>query len=224
MDDVIGALSGFRGMRADLLVALKKTPNCSAHELAEQFGVTANALRRHLKALEDDGLVRYRRDVRGVGAPVYVYTLTPAGEALFPRRYAPALASAIEAVRAQGGTAAVQALLDGQWEQLASEAAPVLAGVPAEERLPLVAELLTARGYMAEAEAGGAPEGGTLRVFNCALRDIVERVPEVCAAEARFVERMLGAPVVRRAHRREGCGRCEYVVADPHSTALQEQA
>lgn len=232
MEDVIGALGGFRGVRAELLVALKKAQPRSAHELGEQFGLTANALRRHLKALEDDGLVCWRRNVRGVGAPVYAYSLTAAGEALFPRSYAPVLATALESLRASGGDAAVTAVLDRDWELLAIEAEPVLASLLPAERLPLVAELLTAKGYMAEAivdQCDDAPADsscacGTLRVFNCAMRDIVDRFPEACAAEARFVERMLGVPVVRRAHRREGCGRCEYAVLGHHSTGLQEQA
>ncbi|MFO0070691.1 MAG: helix-turn-helix domain-containing protein, partial [Gemmatimonas sp.] len=76
MEDVVGALGGFRGVRAELLVALRKAQPLTAHELGEQFGLTANALRRHLKALEEDGLVRYERDVRGVGAPVFAYSLT----------------------------------------------------------------------------------------------------------------------------------------------------
>lgn len=231
MEDVIGALGGFRGVRAELLVALKKAQPRSAHELGEQFGLTANALRRHLKALEDDGLVSWRRHVRGVGAPVYAYSLTAAGEALFPRSYAPVLATALESLRVSGGDAAVTAVLEREWTQLALEAEPVLASLPHAERLSLVAELLTAKGYMAEAIVDDAADatdrsamGGTLRVFNCAMRDIVDRFPEACAAEARFVERMLGAPVVRRAHRREGCGRCEYAVLGHSSTGLQEQA
>ena len=78
MHDMIGAFGGFRGVRADLLVALKKAQPMTAHELGERFGLTANALRRHLKALEADGLVRFVREIRGVGAPVY--TFSPAGD------------------------------------------------------------------------------------------------------------------------------------------------
>ena len=75
-------LSGFRGLRAELLVALKKAPHAlTARELAVRFDLTPNALRRHLQALEDEGLVRYRREVRGVGAPVFAYALTEAGQA-----------------------------------------------------------------------------------------------------------------------------------------------
>lgn len=215
MQDVIGALGGFRGIRADLLVALKKRQPLTAHELGEQFGLTANALRRHLKALEDDGLVRYQRQVRGVGAPVYTFSLTAAGEALFPRGYVGALATALDAVRQRGGDAAVSEVLEAQWQQLAEEAEPVLEGLPLAERVPLVAELLTSKGYMAEpVEIADSAEGRVvaLRIHNCAMREIVERFPEACSAEAKFVERLLGVPLVRGAHRLQGCGRCEYRV------------
>jgi DeoR family suf operon transcriptional repressor len=220
MEDVVGALGGFRGVRAELLVALKKAQPMTAGELAEQFGLTANALRRHLKVLEEDGLVRYQREVRGVGAPVYAYSLSAAGEALFPRSYVQVLATALDALRAQTGDRAVEAVLEAEWSRLADEAGPVLAALPLEERVPLVAELLTAKGYMAEVE----PASLTLRIHNCAMREIAERFPEACAVEARFVERLLGVPLVRNAHRRDGCGRCEYGVSGHLSAVQQEQA
>lgn len=229
MEDVIGGLGGFRGVRAELLVALKKAQPLTAHALGEQFGLTANALRRHLKALEEDGLVQYQREVRGVGAPVFAYALTPAGEALFPRGYVQLLSAALDALRAQHGTAAVEAVLESEWRRLAEEAGPVLEALPLEERVPLVAELLTAKGYMAEtvplAESpDGTPGGLTLRIHNCAMREIAERFPEACAVEEKFVERLLGVPLVRQAHRRDGCGRCEYGVTHHLSTVQQEQA
>jgi DeoR family suf operon transcriptional repressor len=234
MEDVVGALGGFRGVRAELLVALKKAQPLSAHELGEQFGLTANALRRYLKALEEDGLVRYERHVRGVGAPVYAYSLTQAGEALFPRSYVQVLATALEALRAHTGDAAVEAVLEAEWQRLADEAGPVLEALPLEERVPLVAELLTAKGYMAEvvstsaeqAEAGESPDPRalTLRIHNCAMREIADRFPAACRAEEKFVERLLGVPLVRQAHRLGGCGHCEYGVSGHLSTVKQEQA
>ena len=241
MEDVVGALGGFRGVRAELLVALKKAQPLTAQELGEQFGLTANALRRHLKALEEDGLVRYQRDVRGVGAPVYAFSLTPAGEALFPRSYVQVLANALDALRSQTGDQAVEAVLEAEWRRLADEAGPVLEALPLDERVPLVAELLTAKGYMAEAvrveraveqDAGGvdvlseieATPTLTLRIHNCAVREIAERFPEACAVEAKFVERLLGVPLVRSAHRLGGCGHCEYGVSGHLSTVKQEQA
>lgn len=227
MDVVTGALGGFRGVRAELLVALKKAQPMTAHELGEQFGLTANALRRHLKALEEDGLVHFDREVRGIGAPVYTYSLTTAGETLFPRQYMSALSTALDALSKWGGREAVSAVLDTEWQRLADEALPVVDALPVEERVALVAELLTSKGYMAEAvivkEEGKEPVS-TLRIHNCALGEIATRFPDACVVEAQFLERVLGAQVVRGAHRIDGCGRCEYGVMNQIIAEKQEQA
>ncbi len=227
MEAVIGALGGFRGVRAELLVALKKGQPLTAHELGDRFGLTANALRRHLKALEDEGLVRFDREVRGVGAPVFSFSLTVAGEALFPRRYMAVLANALDALHEASGREAVTAVLEAEWQELAEEAGPVLDSLPLGERVALLAELLTSRGYMAEA-VEETPPGDmnvtTLRIHNCALGEIASRFPVACAVEARFLERLLGVPLVRGAHRTDGCGRCEYGVLSQIIAEKQEQS
>jgi len=211
MQDVIGSLGGFRGVRAELLVALKKEQPLTASELAARFGLTPNGLRRHLKVLEEDGVVRYQREVRGVGAPVFAYRLTEAGEAVFPRRYASVLASALEALQAERGAPSVAKVLSQEWETLVADAGPVLEGLPLAERVQLVAELLTARGYMAEGESTEG-RASTLRIHNCVMCEIATQFPEACDVEAQQLARLLGATVERRAHRLGGGELCAYDV------------
>jgi hypothetical protein len=90
-------------------------------------------------------LVRYDRAVHGVGAPVFAYSLTPAGEALFPRSYVSVLATALDALRAEQGTAAVAGVLESEWNRLADEAGPLLAALPLDERMPLEAARCVSR-------------------------------------------------------------------------------
>jgi predicted ArsR family transcriptional regulator len=189
MQDVIGSMGGYRGVRAELLVVLKKAQPLTATELAERFGLTPNALRRHLKVLEEDGVVRYQREVRGVGAPVFAYRLTEAGEAVFPRRYAAVLASALEALQAERGGRAVANVLAREWDALAIEAGPVLDGLPLAERVQLVAELLTARGYMAEGDVVTAASA-TLRIHNCAMCEIAHEFDHRAAGQSRVPVRL----------------------------------
>jgi DeoR family transcriptional regulator, suf operon transcriptional repressor len=211
MRDLATPIGGYRGLRAELLVALKKGQPLTAKELGEHFGLTANALRRHLEELEADGVVRHRREVRGVGGPVYAYRLSDAGEALFPRSYDAALTTALEALREQQGVEGVVALFRRQWEAIAQQAKPELARLPLAERAQLLAELLSSQGYMAESES--VAEGvATLREHNCAIRAVAERFPEVCAAEAAFIEQVLGAAVERQARIVDGCNACQYNV------------
>jgi predicted ArsR family transcriptional regulator len=89
-----------------------------------------------------------------------------------------------------------------------------LAGAEAGERVALVTRLLSEQGYMAEWAAASSEAGHTFRLaeHNCAIRAVAERFPEVCAAEQRFLEDVLGAAVERQAHIPAGCNACEYVI------------
>jgi DeoR family suf operon transcriptional repressor len=207
-------LAGFRGIRADVLIAVKKAQPVSASDLAAEFGLTTNALRRHLKELESEGLIRCARQVRGVGAPTLGYSLTAAGEALFPRAYENALTTLLDAVREQRGADGIVELFRAQWERVAGGAKAELSALPLAERTQLLAELLTSHGYMAE--SGAVPNGNEalIREHNCVLRAVAERFPEVCMAEERFLAEFLGAAVERRQHIASGASCCEYCVSE----------
>ena len=200
---------GFKGLRSDLLVALRKAQPLTAKELGARFGLTANAFRRHLKELGDAGLVRFRREVRGVGGPEYAYSLTDQGEQLFSRTYAGPLADALEVVRAEQGSKGVVRIFHRRWEVLADAAKPVLATMPFAERARAVAAMLTDNGYMAESESA-PPHAVLIRAHNCALREIAQQFPEVCSAEMAFIEDVLGTAIERRSHMMHGCTSCEY--------------
>jgi DeoR family suf operon transcriptional repressor len=207
------ALVGYRGLRSDLLIALKKAQPLTAKELGARFGLTANALRRLLKELEGAGLVHYRREVRGVGGPRFAYSLSAEGEALFPRAHAPTLVDALAALREAQGPDAVPSFFRRRWEAIVAESGLDVGPLAMEDRVQLLAELLTSQGYMAEA---GREEGGglSLRKYNCALREVAERFPELCAAEVAFMEELLGARLDRRAHLLAGCNMCEYRIQE----------
>lgn len=73
----------------------------TATELAARVKTSANAVRVHLDALNEAGLVEYAVERRQVGKPTHVYSLTPAGESLLSKAYVPALAALLSAVRDQ---------------------------------------------------------------------------------------------------------------------------
>ena len=206
-------LPGYRGMRGDVLVALKKAQPLTARELADQFGVTPNALRRHLKELEAEGTVRYRREIRGVGGPVFAFSLTESGERLFPQGYDSALSAVLDLVRDKLGSEGVVEIFTQRWREIAGKHKSELDSLPLNERTERLAELLTSLGYMAE--AGGKSES-TLKEHNCAIRAVIDRFPEICIAEERFLAEVLGAHVTRQSHIAAGANCCEYCI---HPTA-----
>ena len=206
------ALVGYRGVQAELLLALKKHQPLTARELAARFDLTPNAMRRHLETLEAAGVVRHAREVRGVGGPVHAFSLTGSGEALFPRSYANVLLETLASITAEHGRGGVGEFFRRKWTALAAEAAPALSQLPMSERVQLVAELWTSLGYMAEADVDAESGIPVLRKHNCAIRAVAEQYPEVCATEAEFIADVIGAVPERRQHILAGCNSCEYVI------------
>jgi DeoR family transcriptional regulator, suf operon transcriptional repressor len=212
MEEMGTALVGYRGIQAELLLALKKHQPLTARELAARFDVTPNAMRRHLETLEAAGVVRHTREVRGVGGPVHAFTLTGSGEALFPRSYANVLLETLEAIAAEHGRSGVSDFFRRKWTTLAADAAPALRQLPLAERVQLVAELWTSLGYMAEADVDEVTGLPVLRKHNCAIRAVAEQYPEVCATEAEFIAEVIGVSAERREHILAGCNTCVYVL------------
>ncbi|MCC7052393.1 MAG: helix-turn-helix domain-containing protein [Gemmatimonadaceae bacterium] len=212
MEEMGTALVGYRGIQAELLLALKKHQPLTARELAARFDLTPNAMRRHLETLEAAGIVRHTREVRGVGGPVHAFTLTGSGEALFPRSYGNVLLETLDALAAEHGREGVADFFRRKWTAMAAEAAPALHQLPLEERVQLVAELWTSLGYMAEADVEEGTGLPLLRKHNCAIRAVAERYPEVCATEAEFIAEVVGVAAARRQHILAGCNTCVYVM------------
>jgi DeoR family suf operon transcriptional repressor len=210
MTEATMAISGHRGLRAQILHAIKMSQPVTAKDLSVTFGVSANAVRRHLKELELDGSVHYGREQRGLGAPVFVFRLTPQGEALFPNRYEDALKGLLQHIEEQAGRGEISRLFVEQFRERAERLKMELADQPVEARLKRLVRMLSEEGYMAEWDS----RDGAIRLseHNCAIRAVAERYPEVCAAERKFLTEVLAAQVERRTHITEGSNACEYAI------------
>lgn len=207
---------GLKGSRGAVLLELKRHQPLTAKALADRLGMSLNAVRHHFKELEAAGLIRYERASGGggVGAPAFLYQLTEAGEAHFPRRYQETLEYLLTRLIQREGRESAVALLEVRYRESADRLRGQLAGASAEERLAVVGRFLAEEGYMPEWSESGA-DARALVEHNCPIRALAEQYPEVCAAEVRFLEEVLNAKVERTAHMVEGCGACSYQVSPP---------
>ncbi len=210
MDHVTPRLAGQKGLRGDIILEIKKAQPLTAKELGEIFGVSANAVRRHLKELEAEGLVVYGREQRGTGAPTYAFRLSEDGEALFPRQYEQALTRLIGHVVDHEGRAAAIAVVEEQYADLRRRLGAASDNLTPFDRLKNVTAVMEEAGFMAES----SEEGGeaTLSVHNCVLHAVVSCLPEVCDTELRFLEDALGARGERQTNIMSGCNACEYTI------------
>jgi DeoR family suf operon transcriptional repressor len=220
MDYMIPRLAGQKGLRGEILLEVKKAQPITAKELGELFGVSANAVRRHLKELEAEGLVVYGREQRGTGAPTFAYRLTDDGEALFPKQYEQALTRLIGRVVESGGRDAAVAVVAEQYADLRRRLDSAGGEETPVDRLKMVAGVMEEAGFMTESKE----QDGEIRlsVHNCVLHAVANCLPEVCDTELQFLKDVLGADVERRTHIMGGCNACEYSIEFSRRAALPE--
>src|SRR5688500_12108027 len=94
--------------RQEILDYIRRHGEATVRSLAPVLNLTSTGIRQHLAVLERDGLV-FVRETRGrIGRPALVYSLTPAGDALFPNRYDDLSNLLLDEVRALAGTKGLQ--------------------------------------------------------------------------------------------------------------------
>jgi predicted ArsR family transcriptional regulator len=195
--------------RAQILTLLRRRGQMTAAELSEGLGIGAVGVRQHLALLERDGLVGTAGVRRGVGRPSHLYALTPAAEALFPKRYDRLVLDALAFVEAQGGAEAVDQLFAERRRKLIEQYAPRLAGKLRAEQVAALAELLTEQGYMCEWEQ--LPDGSfTLSEHNCPVDCVARDYPQACEHELKLYQDVLGIPLERVETIAEGGTCCRY--------------
>jgi len=222
MSAMTPGLAGQRGLRGEILIALKKSQPVTAKELAGVFEVSANAIRRHLKELEAEGLVQYTRENRGTGAPTFAFSLSENGEALFPTQYGEVLADVLELVARNGGRQAVREMFAERFREQADRIRAELPEASLEKKVEAVAALLSDQGFMAAWSNGQGTL--TLAEHNCSVRSAAEQFPEICAAEADFLREVLQADVKRNTYIPEGCNACQYSISLHGTPAAKPEA
>lgn len=180
-------LGSTRGRVITLLRRRERTVN----ELADELGLTDNAVRTHLAALERDGLVALTGVRRGVGKPAHVFALTPQADSLFPRAYAAVLRTLVDALRSSLPGEQVNALVAEVGRRLAAAYPRAEGGLAqrAEAAVAVLAEL----GGVAEARVDGGI--AAIRGFGCPLREAVDAHPEVCRIAAALLTEIVGHEV-----------------------------
>ncbi len=90
--------SSLQGTRERIITLLRRSP-LTANELATRVGLTHNAVRGHLAALQRDGLVREGGRRASGSRPAVIYELLPEAEAVFSRAYVPFVAHLLKVLQ-----------------------------------------------------------------------------------------------------------------------------
>lgn len=210
--------------KQDILQYLLKGDKGTALELAESLDISPQAIRRHLKDLEAEGLIQYRPVQAGMGRPQHIYELTSLGRDRFPNRYGDFAVSFLDTLAETVGREQVITILQKQWQRKAMEYRGVMGTGSLQERVARLMELRRDEGYMAEWYPVEAVDDGTCDrdkgdrfVFmehNCAISNVAETFPSVCGNELEMFATVLPDCSVERTHWIiDGEHRCGYLIA-----------
>jgi predicted ArsR family transcriptional regulator len=200
--------------RGAMLSMLRRSRH-TISELASTLGITDNAVRTHIAALQRDGLVEQtgvRRDVRG--KPAHVFELTDSAEELFPKAYATVLREVIRELERREGPAAVESLLRDVGARVGSK--QYRPHAPLGERVDTaVATLRTLGGELTVDETA---EGFDVRGHGCPLSAVVKGHHGTCVIAESLIASATGATVSERCDKSPR-PRCAFHVARAMDTS-----
>jgi DeoR family suf operon transcriptional repressor len=202
--------------KQDILMVLLKQGQATAQELAESLQITPQAIRRHLKDLEGEGLILHQAVQTGMGRPNYRYALSAVGRQQFPDRYGEFAVSLLDTLAQTVGTEQVSTILKQQWQRKAENYRTQIGPGSLQERVERLVELRRSEGYMAECYAADPQDGAAgwiLTEYNCAISQIAESFPSVCGHELEMFQAALPDCQVQRTHWLvDGEHRCGYLI------------
>src|SRR4029077_6574390 len=175
-------------------------------------GGPAGPARRPLPPPGGEGLGAHRDERSGPGRPRRRYCITPAGEALWPKRYGQLTNQLLDFLR-QESPELVEKVFTRRGEARVERAAARLSGLGFDARIEELTRILDEDGYLAQCRREA--EGSWLVVeHNCAILDVARRYGSACASELAFLRAaMPDASVDRVKHKMAGDFVCAYRIA-----------
>lgn len=163
-----------------LQLLLRTKSGLTADELSRALDITRNAVRQHLAALENDGLVAQGATRPSGGRPQQLYVLTAKGKEVFPRHYSWFAQLVIEAIKREQGAAGLSERLAAIGSGVAAQLRSQNPGLESRaQKVEKLAAIMDGLGYNARS-ADGAAKTAVIEADNCVFHELAVKNPEIC--------------------------------------------
>jgi DeoR family suf operon transcriptional repressor len=173
--------------RDAVLAFLLRQGEATAAALASALEVSVQAMRRHLRSLEEDGLVEASVAAAGPGRPTNHWRLTSRGQERFGDGSETFALGLLHSMAATLPPDTVSTLMEQQAADKASHYRGLIGKGSLEARLERLTELRRAEGYVADLGPDTSPEPAPgawlIREHHCSVMRIAEEFPQVCDQE-----------------------------------------
>ena len=203
--------------RETTLTLLLRRGDTSASELASLLGISVQAMRRHLRSLEEEGLVESSPMPAGPGRPSNRWRLTDQGHQHFPDGSEDFALGLLQSMTATLPPEAMTSLLAQQALEKAEAYRRQIGTAPLEQRVAVLAELRRREGYVTDLQPDADGKSWCLSEFHCSVQRIAAEYPVVCDQELELMRQTFPDCQVDRVHwRLKGGHSCGFRITPDH--------
>jgi predicted ArsR family transcriptional regulator len=180
-----------------LTLLLQNKDGLTVEHLSKGLGITDNAVRQHLTALERDGMVARGETKSTGGRPEQLYGLTTAGHELFPRHYSWFAELLINSLREEQGVDALRERLESMGKAVGRQVTTRLAETEDKaERIRALSGIMRELGYQSESIDPSKEKLPAIEATNCVFHSLAQRYPEVCHFDLAMMSEVAGCDVI----------------------------
>ena len=195
-------------------MALKRNGPATIAQLADELQLTGEAVRQQLLQLQREGWIEAkitRLAERGrTGRPATSYSLTDAGDHLFPKNYDLLNVAVLDAIAGELGPDAAKRVLRRVTDERVAADEATVRGLPLEKRVEVLKNLYYPSDPYMDSEK--VEDGYVLVERNCPFFNTAMRRPGICSVSVNALIRLLGVRVEREERFQNGAGRCVFHV------------
>ena len=199
--------------REKILLTIKSRHEATVGDLADAADVSPVTVRHHLNALQAEGSIEARAVRRDVGRPHYVYSLSEAGEELFPQKYYRLSSRLLEELKERFPQPVVSDIFDGVAQRIIDEHEGEYEKLSFEKKLDYLVTLLGQEGFLARWDKDG--DVYALTEYSCPYLSIGEIHTEVCTFDKGLIINVLNTPIVQDSCMLQGDSCCQFTIAAP---------
>jgi len=182
------------------LSLLLKEGESSASNLASSLGISVQAMRRHLRNLQEDGLVKANQISAGPGRPCKVWQLTSEGENTFNRGNEKFALDLLNSVKRTFQEESIEKILGDQAIEKAKKYRSEIGSGTLKERIEKLVFLRQAEGYLGEYQEDNEGKGWFINEFHCSIKEIAMEHPAICDKELTLIRLTFPDCEVSRTH------------------------
>lgn len=163
-----------------LKLLLKHKGGLTLEELSEYLKITRNAVRQHIAALENSGIVTQGVSRPSGGRPEQLYVLTDEGKEFFPRNYSWFAQLMVESIAQESGVAGLRERLGTMGVSVAQQLLSQNSVLKTrEQKVEKLSEVMEELGYNTRSFSVNG-DATTIEADNCIFHNLAMKNPEIC--------------------------------------------